>query len=206
MASWSSGTGSSPTSAAADVRVPAGATVIDCAGGTVTAGFWNSHVHFMQPVWSEAATAPAERLTAALRAMLTSYGVVRVLDTGSFSANTEALGRRIDDGELPGPAIMMASGSLVPVGGSPYYLLRARLPEATSVSAVAAFAEATLDRGAEGIKLFSGSSAASRSIVVMPIELVLAATSTRRRVHDDPTGTGSVKRDTDWPSPSDAIE
>ena len=47
----------------ADVRVPAGATVIDCAGGTVTAGFWNSHVHLTQPVWSEAATAPAERLT-----------------------------------------------------------------------------------------------------------------------------------------------
>ena len=43
----------------ADVRVPAGATIIDCAGGTVTAGFWNSHVHFTQPVWNEAATAPA---------------------------------------------------------------------------------------------------------------------------------------------------
>ena len=100
----------------ADVRVPAGATVIDCAGGAVTAGFWNSHVHFMQPVWSEAAAAPAERLTAGLRAMLTSYGVVRVLDTGSFGANTDALRRRIEGGELPGPAIMMTSGSFVPVG------------------------------------------------------------------------------------------
>ena len=164
-----------------DVRVPAGATVVDCAGGTVTAGFWNSHVHFMQPVWSEAATAPAEGLTAALRAMLTSYGVVRVLDTGSFPANTEALRRRIEGGELPGPAIMMASGSLVPVGGSPYYVLPARLPEATSVSAVAAMAEATLDRGAEGIKLFTGSSAAPRSIVVMPVELVRAATEVAHR-------------------------
>jgi len=32
----------------ADVRVPPEATVIDCAGGTVAAGFWNSHVHFTQ--------------------------------------------------------------------------------------------------------------------------------------------------------------
>jgi imidazolonepropionase-like amidohydrolase len=165
----------------ADVRVPAGATVIDCAGGTVTAGFWNSHVHFMQPVWSEAATAPAERLTDALRAMLTSYGVVRVLDTGSLPANTEALRRRIEGGELPGPAIMMASGNLVPEGGSPYYLLPARLPEALSVPVVAAIAEATLDRGAEGIKLFTGSSAAPRTIVVMPIELVRAATEVAHR-------------------------
>lgn len=165
----------------ADVRVPADATVIDCAGGTVTAGFWNSHVHFMQPVWSEAATAPAERLAAALRAMLTSYGVVRVLDTGSFPANTDALRRRIEGGELPGPAIMMASGTLVPVGGSPFYLLPARLPEATSVSAVAAIVEATIERGAEGIKLFTGSSVAPRSIVVMPIELVRAATEVAHR-------------------------
>jgi imidazolonepropionase-like amidohydrolase len=165
----------------ADVRVPAGATVVDCAGGTVTAGFWNSHVHFMQPVWSEAATAPAERLTAGLRAMVTSYGVVRVLDTGSILANTQALRRRIEGGELPGPAIMMAGGSLVPVGGSPFYILPARLPEATSVSAVAAMVEATLDRGAEGIKLFTGSSAAPRTIVVMPIELVRAATEVAHR-------------------------
>jgi hypothetical protein len=122
-----------------------------------------------------------------------------VLDTGLFPANTEALRRRIEGGELPGPSIMMASGKLVPQGGSPFYLLPARLPEATSVSAVAAMVEATLDRGAEGINLFTGSSAAPRSIVVMPIELVRAATSIRRRVHDDPTGSGSVKRDTDWP-------
>jgi imidazolonepropionase-like amidohydrolase len=165
----------------ADVRVPGDATVIDCTGGTVTAGFWNSHVHFTQPVWNEGATAPAERLAAALRAMLTSYGVVRALDTGSFPDNTGALRRRIERGDLPGPAIMMASGSLVPVGGSPFYLLPARLPEATSVSAVAVIAEAVLDRGAEGIKLFTGSSDAPRSIVVMPIELVRAATEVAHR-------------------------
>lgn len=165
----------------ADVRVPAGATVIDCAGGTVTAGFWNSHVHFTQAIWSEAASAPAERLTAALRAMLTSYGVVRVLDTGSLPASTEALRRRIEQGELPGPTIMRAGGSLVPEGGSPFYVLPARLPEATSVSAVAAIVDAVLDRGVEGIKLFTGSSAAPRTIVVMPVELVRAATEAAHR-------------------------
>jgi len=164
-----------------DVRVPPEATVIDCAGGTVAAGFWNSHVHFIQPTWSGAATAPAEHLTAALQAMLTSYGVVRVLDTGSEQANTEALRHRIESGEVLGPMILMAAGSIVPVGGSPYYILPARLPEAASASAVVAIVDTALDRGAEGIKLFTGSWATPRSIVVMPVELVRVATDAAHR-------------------------
>src|SRR5262249_38927440 len=111
------------------VSIPPGATVIDCAGTTITAGFWNSHGHFIQSVWPNAASAPAERLTDALRAMLTSHGVVRVLDTGSDPGNTAALRRRIESGELPGPFIAQAGGGFVPVGGSPYYLLPTRLPE-----------------------------------------------------------------------------
>src|ERR1041384_7441520 len=97
------------------------------------------------------------RLADGLRAMLTSYGVVRVLDTGSLPANTIALRRRIDRGDVAGPAIMMASGGLVPEGGSPYSLLPARLPEATSAAMRATMVDAVLDRGAEGIKLFTGS-------------------------------------------------
>src|SRR5205814_4089132 len=139
-------------------------------------GFWNSHVHFTQPVWADAATAPAERLDSGLRAMLTSYGIVRVLDTGSLPANTEALRRRIESGELAGPAIMMASGSLVPEGGSPYYVLPARLPEAMNPSQVAAIVNVVADRGAEGIKLFTGSWASRQSIIGMPLDLVRAAT------------------------------
>ena len=31
-----------------DVSVPTDARIIDCAGKTIVAGFWNSHVHFTQ--------------------------------------------------------------------------------------------------------------------------------------------------------------
>ena len=165
----------------AEVAVPPGATIADCAGATVVAGFWNSHVHFTEPVWADAATAPAERLDGALRAMLTSYGIVRALDTGSLPTNTAALRRRIESGEIAGPAIMMASGSLVPEGGSPYYLLPARLPEATNPAMTTAIVETVLDRGADGIKLFTGSWASRRSIIVMPIEIVRAATDAAHR-------------------------
>jgi imidazolonepropionase-like amidohydrolase len=165
----------------ADVRIPSGATVIDCTGATVMAGFWNSHVHFIEPVWNDAASAPAERLANALRAMLTSYGVVRVLDTGSLAANTVALRGRIASGEIPGPAILLASGSFVPENASPYYVLPARLPEVKTVSATTAMTDAVLDRGADGIKLFTGSWATRTSIVVMEGALVRAAVETAHR-------------------------
>jgi len=163
------------------VAIPRGTTVIDCAGGSVVAAFWNSHVHFTQSAWHDAATAPAQRLTESLRAMLTSFGVVRVLDTGSLPPNTEALRSRIEAGEIRGPAIMMASGSLVPKGGSPYYVLPARLPEATNAAVATAIVEAVAARGAEGIKLFTGSWASPRSIVVMPLEVVRAAVEAAHR-------------------------
>jgi len=158
-----------------DVAVPQGAEMIDCAGATVTAGFWNSHVHFTEPVWSDAEAAPADRLAEALRAMLTSHGVVRALDTGSDPRNTVALRRRIESGELPGPLITRAGGSFVPVGGSPYYVLPARLPELTSAPSTVSMVNRVADAGAEGVKLFTGSWATRSSIVVMPLELVQAA-------------------------------
>jgi imidazolonepropionase-like amidohydrolase len=59
-----------------EVSVPLGADVIDCAGATVTAGFWNSHVHFTQPVWSDAATAPAARFGAAAKTGRLAPGMI----------------------------------------------------------------------------------------------------------------------------------
>ena len=45
-----------------EVQLPQDARVIDCAGKTIVAGFWNSHVHFTQAVWKNAASAPAASL------------------------------------------------------------------------------------------------------------------------------------------------
>src|SRR5207302_1552763 len=65
--------------------------------------------------------------------------------------------------------------------GSPYYVLPARLPEVTSVPATVAIVDGVLDGGADGIKLFTGSWASRTSIIVMPLELVRAATDTAHR-------------------------
>ncbi len=66
-----------------DVPVPGDARVIDCTGKTVVAGFWNSHVHFTQAVWKNAASAPAAPLEEHMQEMLTRWGFTTVWDLGS---------------------------------------------------------------------------------------------------------------------------
>src|SRR5262245_37939602 len=56
------------------IAVPRNAAKIDGAGMTLTAGFWNSHVHFTELKWEKAATLPAAQLTTQLQEMLTRYG------------------------------------------------------------------------------------------------------------------------------------
>ena len=160
----------------ADVAVPPGATMIDCTGGTVTAGFWNSHVHLMSEALQGAENAPAAQLSEGLRVMLTSYGVVHAVDIGSRLANTLALRRRVDQGDIPGPSILTAGSGFAPEGGSPYYILPLRLPELRDEAQTAALVNGELDGGADLVKLFTGSWARRDAIVVMPVDLVRAAT------------------------------
>lgn len=68
----------------ASVRITPGIETIDCSGSTITAAFWNSHVHFLQRKWADAATLPESELTRQLQAMLTRYGFTSVFDTWSM--------------------------------------------------------------------------------------------------------------------------
>jgi imidazolonepropionase-like amidohydrolase len=145
------------------------------------AGFWNSHVHFTEPAWTGADTLPAAALTVRLGAMLTRYGFVRVLDTGSPPENTLALRRRIDSGEVPGPAIRTTGPGLAPHGASPFYILPARLPELRSPAEARAQVASLVQAGADAIKLFTGSYAAPTRIVPMPLDIVRAATAEAHR-------------------------
>src|ERR1700728_1659243 len=90
------------------VRVPDGTTTLPCKDCVVLAGFWNAHVHFMEPKWDDAAHQPAEKLAGQIEAMLTHSGFTTVVDTGSDGENTIALRRRIESGEFPGPRIYTA--------------------------------------------------------------------------------------------------
>lgn len=164
------------------VRVPAQATVLDGTGLTVTAGFWNAHVHFIDAAFQSADSRPAAELTERVRAMLTRWGVVNAVDTGSREDNTLALRRRIESGEIPGPRIMIMGGGFVPVSGSPFYVLPARLPELANPESATALVDRLLGNpGIDGVKLFTGSWATRDRIVVMPTEVVRAAVEAAHR-------------------------
>ena len=81
-----------------EVRIPQDARVVDCAGKTIVAGFWNSHVHFTQAVWKNAASAPAAPLEDHMQEMLTRWGFTTVWDLGSRPINSLALRHRVDSG------------------------------------------------------------------------------------------------------------
>jgi imidazolonepropionase-like amidohydrolase len=157
------------------VQVPQGAQRIDCSGGTVVAGFWNSHVHFIGPGWNDAATAATAALEQPLIEMLTRWGFVHVVDTGSGLANTLALAARIDAGEVAGPTIISAGPPFIAVGGQPRYV-PVPLPELTSVEQARTAVESALAAGARVIKLMTVSLVQAPPAPVMPLEIVRAVT------------------------------
>lgn len=157
------------------VSIPSGATRVDCSGATVLAGFWNSHVHFMSPEWLDAAHADADSLASSLRDMLTRWGFVHVVDTGSDLDNTLALERRIAAGEIAGPSIMTAGAPFVAVGGQPRNVPVA-LPELADAEQASTLVDVWLDGGAQLIKLMTASVVEDPPPPVMPLEVVRAAT------------------------------
>ena len=138
-----------------DVQMPSDARVIDCTGKTVVAGFWNSHVHFTEAVWRNAASAPAAPLTAHMQEMLTRWGFTTVWSLGSDPDNSMALRRRVYADEILGPNIFLV-GSIFPRDGRPAYLPDARIPEAETPERAAEMARNYLRIGLDGIKLFTG--------------------------------------------------
>ena len=148
----------------ASLKVPPGIQTLDCSLLTITAGFWNSHVHFMERKWAEAAKIPAPELSGQLQAMLTQYGFTSVVDTGSMWANTRLLRDRIESGEIPGPRIRSTGEILMPKGGlkgSPPSLMdalgfmRAQLPEVADAAEALTASKKLLDAGTDGIKLYA---------------------------------------------------
>jgi imidazolonepropionase-like amidohydrolase len=157
-----------------DLKASKSAQVIDCTGKVIVAGFWNSHVHF-ENGWADAAHAPAEKLDAHMREMLTRWGFTTVWDLGSDPNNTLALRRRIEGGEVSGPQILMA-GDIFPHNGHPVYLPpEMQLPEATSPQEAEQMAQQYLKMGLDGIKLFTGSFMGNKPVVNMDTAIVKAA-------------------------------
>jgi imidazolonepropionase-like amidohydrolase len=158
-----------------EVQIPTDISVIDCIGKTVVAGFWNSHVHFTQAVWDNAANAPAASLQQSMRNMLTQWGFTTVWDLGSDHDDSLALRRRVNSGEVAGPKILLA-GNFYPKGGHPVYLPASiQLPEIGTPDEGTRAATEDLRIGMDGIKLFVGASMGEKPAVNMDAATAKAA-------------------------------
>ncbi|MBX9647646.1 MAG: amidohydrolase family protein [Xanthobacteraceae bacterium] len=158
-----------------EVQLPVDTQVIDCTGKTVVAGFWNSHVHFAEAVWKNAGVAPAASLEKHMQDMLTRWGFTTVWDLGSDPTDTLPLRRRVNSGEVPGPAIFSA-GNMFPKGGHPVYVPReVPLPEVDTPEQAAKLSRDFLRLGLDGIKLFTGAFMGDKPVVNMDPAIAKAA-------------------------------
>ena len=172
---------------AKDVAADGARRLAACDGGTVTAGFQNSHVHFTEPKFADAASRPAAALESAMTEMLNRYGFTTVVDTTSDLANTVALRGRVESGEVAGPRILTAGWALYPKDGVPIYLrdmpadFLARLAQPATVEEALADVQANLDGGADATKLFLMTPQGAGRYAFMQPDIALAASDETHR-------------------------
>jgi imidazolonepropionase-like amidohydrolase len=171
-----------------DLSVPPDATVLPADGRFVTAGFWNCHVHFTEPRWKGADRAPASKLEDGLREMCTQRGFTSVVDLGSDPRSTFPLRRRVDAGEVLGPAIRTVGIGLYPPRGLPYYVrrevpvwIRWILPQPRSPASATRAVERNFEHGADHVKLFTGSYIRRGVVKAMPERVARAAVDAAHR-------------------------
>jgi len=145
------------------VKIPRAAQVVNCAGRTITAGFWNSHVHFTERKWADVERIPAPELNQQLQDMLTRYGFTNAFDLSSMWENTRLVHDRIESGEVLGPRIYSTGLGLLPAnpGLPPDAILnfmgwmKTPASEIADAAQAAAASRKLLDAGVDGIKLFA---------------------------------------------------
>jgi imidazolonepropionase-like amidohydrolase len=163
----------------AEVTVPSGVEVIDCSGKFITAGFTNAHIHVLNPELLNAAQTPADQLNATLETMFTRWGFTTIFDIASPVENTLALRARLERGELRGPRLLTVGEPVwtrAPIYVVDYFAAHGIVIKPTPTAELAvARVQAQAAKGANGIKLFTGSMQARGAVANMDAELVRAA-------------------------------
>lgn len=155
---------------AAGIRLPSGYKVINAKGKFATAGFWNSHVHFIEPVWE---SADAQVLENQMSKMLNRWGFTYVFDLAQLNFNNlNGIRKRISEKEILGPAIYAVGEPFC--SKSPYYIHPAKLAELTTRQQVRLHVEQQITNGANGIKLWSASPTGN-GVDLMPDSLIQEA-------------------------------
>ena len=168
----------------AEIKVPRGATVIDCKGLVVTAGFWNSHVHILLPGLLHAEKLSSDQITSQLQQMLTRWGFTTVFDIASVLQNTNLIRHRISSGEAKGPRILTVGEPFWVK--TPIYVQRfleanhINIPEVESTVQAKERVRQQVRDGADGIKIFANS-VEFQEILTMPLDLAQAVATAAHR-------------------------
>jgi len=160
-----------------------------CDGGTVLAGFQNSHVHFIEPSYADAKSKSAAALASQIESMLTRFGFTTVVDTASDPKNTFVIRQRIERGEILGPRILTVGAGVFPPGGLPVYIsdlprefLDTQLMPTTAEEARRVVRH-NLDQGADATKLFVATPQADHSLKRMSLDVARAAAEVTHSEH-----------------------
>ncbi len=161
-----------------EVKLPPDFETIDCSGSVIMAGFWNCHVHLMEPKWQNADALPAQQLEGQLKEMLTGYGFTYAFDLATLDlANLLALRHRVTSGQVAGPTIFTAGVPFTPPAGSPFYIAPLKLPELSNGGEAVDYVIGQLAAGADAIKVWSASPN-GKEVVPMPMDIIQAGCST----------------------------
>jgi imidazolonepropionase-like amidohydrolase len=161
------------------IKIPRAATVIDCRGLFVTAGFWNSHVHILTPALLHVRDSGAKELNEELDTMFNRWGFTTVFDISSVLDNTIALRRRIESNELRGPHILTVGEPVWTM--EPVYVRdflkehHIDIPNTVTPEQAIALVRDHAAKGANGIKLFTGSYQGDAKVAVLPLPVAKAA-------------------------------
>jgi imidazolonepropionase-like amidohydrolase len=160
--------------------------VYDCTGMTITAGFWNSHVHMLPPALLHAERQASSRLNAQLQTMFSRWGFTSVFDVGSPLENTNLIRRQIAAGILIGPRILTTGEPFwaeVPIYIQQFLAENhIAIPATTSASDARSRVDQLVRDGVDGIKIFAGSIEPNR-IILLPADIAKAAVTEAHRDH-----------------------
>ena len=111
------------------IQSPAGASVLDLAGATITPGLMNAHAHIcldaspdpekllQSEVPAETAVRSAQRLLEAL-----NQGVTAIRDIGAPGGIDIALRRLVENGDIPGPRMITCGRVITMTGGHGWWM------------------------------------------------------------------------------------
>ena len=174
------------------VKVPSGVRVIDGRGMSVTAGFWNSHVHLIKPPFHRPDEQSAAALTDALRERFTRWGFTTLFDIASLPGDARAVRARIGRGEVVGPQLLTVDMPFYPEHGTPIYVrelwqqTKAPSAEVATAELARSRAAAQIEAGADGVKLFTGAIVgAPQGVLPMPKDIA-RATVAEAHAHGKP--------------------